>query len=305
MKLLNKIAQRKVVRIHHAFDTAAERLLQEAQEIIATKPEIGETEISKLNQLEILEKIGFINSKNFVEAKKVKDSFETKRGKIVDASGIQELVLRYQHYFPFYKFLTIDQLVHICMKYNLVFHPVEQYIGEIPAKNIAEMANIPDLNKNGAVTKPGYAPGGPVERGTDINLDFGTEDKYYVRVPGKLGFDYPVEITNQDYKDMKNLGDTAKRRKLVEIGERNGYPYTADSFYNKEIYLTIARDEKLYIAAPPSQFDLNKSIIPSVSKILRIQLDPVVFRVCKGGIQVITKWGLEASDPLLVNEVNN
>lgn len=57
----------------------------------------------------------------------------------------------------------------------------------------------------------------------------------------------------------------------------------------------------LFIAAPKSDFNLE-----GLSKkgkgyfnVFEIK-DPIVFRYVRGGIQVITKWGLEADDDALV-----
>lgn len=319
MHLLNKIAQRKVVRIHHAFDTAAERLLEEARSIIAnTRAVEGQRHSDLVSQAEILKHIGFVNSKNVIIAdalhNKYKESVSTK----IQARGIEQLVLDYQHHFPFHKFLTIDQLLHICMKYNLVFHPVEQYIGEIPTKNVKEMVNIPDLNKNPVVTRPGYSTGGPTMQTTDPHLDFGTPPKYFVTVSNmpnrsnnhddrKLMNNKRIAISYDDYKYLASERDEYKRRRLATICDGlstyKGSDYQA--FFGSKMDLEVKDSSKFYIAAPATEFDLNKSLLPSPSKILKIQMDPVVFRLCKGGIQVITKWGLEASDPLLVNNIEN
>ncbi len=61
----------------------------------------------------------------------------------------------------------------------------------------------------------------------------------------------------------------------------------------------------LFIAAPPSHFDLKElkkktkhgwfSITEVVAK------DPIVFEYVRGGfVRILTKWGLEANDPTLV-----
>jgi hypothetical protein len=71
----------------------------------------------------------------------------------------------------------------------------------------------------------------------------------------------------------------------------------------------IVKREGLFIAAPKDHFDLKglKHITGTHGffSTTRIHKDPIVFRYVKGGIQIISKWGLEASDPMLVNEINN
>ena len=63
----------------------------------------------------------------------------------------------------------------------------------------------------------------------------------------------------------------------------------------------------LFIAAPKSHFNLDglKKTSKFSFNLVTIQKDPIVFRYCRGGIQVITKWGLEAGDESLVNPVIN
>ena len=43
--------------------------------------------------------------------------------------------------YPDSKFITIDQLEHICEKYALIHAPATNYIKDIPEKNVLEMAN--------------------------------------------------------------------------------------------------------------------------------------------------------------------
>lgn len=59
----------------------------------------------------------------------------------------------------------------------------------------------------------------------------------------------------------------------------------------------------LFIAAPQSHFDtkgLTKKGLGFFSVFETEIKDPIVFRYVRGGIQVLTKWGLEANDPALV-----
>lgn len=83
--------------------------------------------------------------------------------------------------------------------------------------------------------------------------------------------------------------------------------------YSGYIYhdATLIEEDRngLFIAAPPSHFNLNglsKQNKYSFFRITETQVDdPIVFRYCRGGVQVISKWGLEAEDAGLVNEKLN
>ena len=64
----------------------------------------------------------------------------------------------------------------------------------------------------------------------------------------------------------------------------------------------------MFITAPKSHFDLkdlkSKGLGFFDITITEVK-DPIVFRYVKGGIQVLSKWGLEASDATLQNEILN
>lgn len=65
----------------------------------------------------------------------------------------------------------------------------------------------------------------------------------------------------------------------------------------------------LFIAAPSDDFNLKGLSKKSKHGYFRVfetkVKDPIVFRYVRGGIQVITKWGLEANDQSLVVPILN
>lgn len=66
--------------------------------------------------------------------------------------------------------------------------------------------------------------------------------------------------------------------------------------------------EGLFIAAPKAHFDLTGLEKGKQSKFgffTPEPKDPIVFRYVRGGIQILTMWGLEANDPSLQNEIYN
>ena len=61
-----------------------------------------------------------------------------------------------------------------------------------------------------------------------------------------------------------------------------------------------------HIAAPAKEFNLEKGRLRKTSKNgYQVEEDPIVFRYCRGGVLVDSKWGLEASDPALINSIDN
>jgi hypothetical protein len=65
----------------------------------------------------------------------------------------------------------------------------------------------------------------------------------------------------------------------------------------------------LFIAAPKSHFNLDglkkKNKFGFFNFTIFEVKDPIVFRYCRGGVQVLSKWGDETNDKLLLNEKLN
>jgi hypothetical protein len=85
-------------------------------------------------------------------------------------------------------------------------------------------------------------------------------------------------------------------------------PVINEAFIADAIQTTYDRTG-LFIAAPKEHFDLsgltfdkNKGFYEAKVRVIK---DPIVFRYVKGGIQVLSKWGLEAEDPALQIEILN
>ena len=77
-----------------------------------------------------------------------------------------------------------------------------------------------------------------------------------------------------------------------------------------EITTIIYDKEGLYICAPKSHFDLKELTKTGQYSYLKtekytVKDDPIVFRYCRGGIQVLSKWGLEANDSKLIVPLSN
>jgi hypothetical protein len=85
-------------------------------------------------------------------------------------------------------------------------------------------------------------------------------------------------------------------------------PVIAKAFIADAIETTYDRTG-LFIAAPKEHFDLSELTFDEKKGFyeakVRVIKDPIVFRYVKGGIQVLSKWGLEAEDPALQIEILN
>lgn len=117
---VNKVIE----QIHNDFDTAGEKLLIEAKEILSK-----EVDCSKGKRLESL---GFLSSKSVVEAKQLQSEKDKKK-------ELATLIEYYSIHYPNNKFITEDAVASICKKYGLLCADVSYYIGEVPEKNLKEI----------------------------------------------------------------------------------------------------------------------------------------------------------------------
>lgn len=261
------LQERAIVEaIHREFDEAGEKLLQEALAIINK----GTDNVHKAMRLK---KLGFTNAE-------IVTKIEAQQKLIEILEKEAELVQYYQQTYPFLKFLKEEQLDAICKKYNLIYAPVANYIGDVPEKNLREIEQAQPLKKEDTL-----------------------EDRYFFKLE-RATF---VSGDKEMYELCKEGIIVEKRERFFEYkGKRLDrlFKLGLDFIYECERMDNIG----LFIAAPQSQFNLNglknenlgffktEKIVPK---------DPIVFRYVRGGIQVLSKWGLESYDEALINPINN
>lgn len=294
--------------IHNEFDTAPERILKQAMEIInkesENKSELKSTIVEKALRLKSLgfEKNGLVHNLGKTEEKIRQSDISISMN-----SDLAHKVSYYSKTYPFLKFLPESELDRICDKYGLVYAPVKHYKMPVPDKNLREIENAQPL-------KPA--------------------DKQKNLVTYKFSPNW-----GQNFSEFNKLvklfgGDTFTEDELVEIHEKHfgkvgghrlsdtfwyyGYlasrgeiknPVITEAFLADAVETTYDRSG-LFIAAPKEHFDLTGLTFDEKkgyfhAKTVRIIKDPIVFRYVKGGIQVLTKWGLEAEDPALQVEILN
>ena len=113
-----------IAEIHESFDTASEKLLKEAKEILA-----GSYDTEKGERLKA---IGFVSAKKVVEAEKaISDKRKNKE--------LASLIEYYQMYYPNNKFITEEKTKEICQKYGLLCADTKYYISDVPEKNLSEI----------------------------------------------------------------------------------------------------------------------------------------------------------------------
>jgi len=109
-----------IEKIHAEFDSASEKLLKEAKEIIAKN--------KSASKGDRLKSLGFSN------AEPVTQSIENRQ-----KQELANLIEYYQQWYPHNKFITEEAVKSICEKYGLVFGEAAYYKGDVPEKNLLEM----------------------------------------------------------------------------------------------------------------------------------------------------------------------
>ena len=118
-----------VAEIHEEFDTAVDRLVQEANSIL-------EKEVKKeAATYKELEKLGFTNAKSVRQA--VSDEHARKH-----SAETLAFVKKYQAKYPKYKFIDNDELIRIRMKYKLIQGKPNNFIGVIPPQNAQDILDL-------------------------------------------------------------------------------------------------------------------------------------------------------------------
>lgn len=274
-----ELERKWIEKIHNEFDTAPDRLLEEAKALIEKENNV---QIDKriFDRGETLNKLGFVKVADAVtsdaEKKRIAQLDAIKKAKREEA----EIILYYKASYPFLKFLTIDELNRICKKYGLIYTYVSKYIGTVPDKNLKEIENGQDLFLR------------------DI------DPKRNIISQGKYTLTGSESISWLNHKGIDHNFMDSPVSEILRWSTALNAPYG------------LTKDGGFQIAAPAGMFDLTGmqkkdgsyefgDIPPAPPYQPRITRDPIVFKYCRGGILVYSKWGLEASDPALINPVEN
>jgi len=304
-----KSQEKLILEIHNEFDTAQERLLSQAHDLLS-KIEI-EKESRIEDVAERLKNIGFTATPTVKIASEIKNDREQKKKVVVETAEMARLIQHYKYTYPFLKFLTEEELDRICDKYNLIHAPVGNYIKDVPEKNIRDIETAQKLRE-----------GDKLETLLYFVAERAKNQSHLDETIRLLGFKNG-EFTQTNFEAaIRNSKHHTEVHSIPELYIKRGYTDSTWLYLISEYDLGrrrvrdwnyykvhITNKDGLFIAAPPSHFNLNglsKKSKHGFFKVFETEVkDPIVFRYVKGGIQVITKWGLEANDPSLVVETLN
>lgn len=300
LELFNQPSSQEIIaQIHNEFDTACDRLLLEANEIIDNINIGSLTDIEK--KAKRLENIGFINSESVIKSKPIK---EQKKALEIKRSMLQEeanLLQYYKYTYPFQKFITQEELDRICEKYKLIHAPVDRYKMDVPDKNIKDIETAQPLKGSDEFERH-FKLIGENDRNKlfveSMIKHFNTRSNVFSLSQLNSGIGNKHLIRDWGYGGTSNMWGYC----LINYVGLEG------SYYN----LKIEEIDKsgLFICAPEKEFDLTglkRKSKYGFMKVFETEIkDPIVFQYCRGGIiRILTMWGGEASDELLINPINN
>jgi hypothetical protein len=332
----------EVMEIHNKFNTASDKLLKKAEDILAKQVEENGEKIDRLKSF------GFTKTKDNT-AKEDDKKEKQYQQKLVEAINFYHLK------FPNFKFIPEKQAEKICKKYHLVLGGVEQYKGFVPDKNLHDIERFFEQHPEAryTYTKQG---GDSTGQGLIWHLTNGetsaTKEEYdaymhkeSVEKLAKLG----IEATKPETKAYKSVFDVKAIDNQIQTlqqatpdspfsaGEQDrlhwyesparGYGRTSyhDQYMQSvadmyKMYMpsyiakggsrkeTVSRKEaKLKICAPIA--DMNTQGY-EVKEGWKLVYDPIVslsVTHANGitGLIIITAWGDEASDELVLNHNQN
>jgi len=254
-----------VEAIHREFNLAGDRLLKEAKEIIAG------LSITNNDKIQSLKSFGFGNVK---EVQETNEKIKIKEKNESVAKALEFCSITY----PQYKFITPEVAINICEKYNLVLGRSEQYTAFVPQKNVNEIENF-FKNEN------------------EINT-------FYYRQYRGAYIHGKSEITKQYYdREMEETNRRYERLSQIEVANRQFIAkHTHDEYYGKE-------KKRLSICAPLKDMNMKGHELKGRLVVKKEIPDPVV--LCPYKVNdidlycIVTAWGDEASDELVVNQQMN
>lgn len=268
-----------VMEIHNQFYTASDRLLAEAKAIIENPP----TEFLKRGKR--LADLGFTNSRVVQQANEAQALIDKKTN---EAKTLADYAMRY----PLYRFITEGEIGIICAKYGLVQGQINKYKGDVPDKNIREIENAGPL-----------AP--QDEMWAEINYGIMRNSSTFLPksdvIKQAQAEERRQEKVEQEAQELWRLNAELGLMTIPESAFDSAY-----TTHSRSHGYTAHKKAMLHICAPLKDMDTSGMEVKG-HNLVKIEVpDPVVLERTSSGLwRIITAWGLEASDPLVINPKMN
>lgn len=287
-----------IEKIHTEYYQASDKLVQEALSII-NNIKINEDKHAKLKSL------GLVNTPEF-------KALEAESIVLRKQRGLTDLVESYRVKYPNYKFISTEDVIIINKKYGLLLGGLNDFKGFVPQSNLDDIVKF----------KTKYLDYKKITYQVEISKCQYTSDRRKSeenkRILQLFGPNKTLNVYVPSYNDPDTLPSSFKRDVLIALSDkhsvfddmRKGYegytlnytvkhPSLCICATGKEMGLTEAETKKF----SGGLFDLLKS--KQKEHKFEVNADPIVLHPVPYGYIIVTAWGDEAEDPLVVNQNNN
>jgi hypothetical protein len=127
-----------IEEIHESFYTEVDKLLAEAK-VSKSLDTDKQDLIDKCNRLKAL---GFTNTKEVKEAESEIERLNRLKAENQAKNNLTEAINYFSFKYPHYKFITEDSVKKICQKWNLIYGTIDNYIGNVPDKNLKHIEDF-------------------------------------------------------------------------------------------------------------------------------------------------------------------
>ena len=269
-KILSKIKNQKITAemIHADFYDEAKKLLVQAQEQIQL---LSLNKTAKINEnlekkAKKLKLLGFYKAALVKQVAELKEYNRIQERQSENVKREIDILMYFQSKYPQYKYIPESSVKKLCEKYGLIYGSVADYIGNIPDKNLHDIESF----------------------------KISDADKAYLRDKGS----WQSLIS---YEEMMRIRDQRQRSRMFDpAGLTSG-----SALFGDHTYTQVA---PLEIAAPPEDFNKDGKVVEDHQLKNKVEdpivLQPVFYNNTKGYL-IVTAWGDEAKDELVINQKNN
>lgn len=214
-----------------------------------------------------LKKLGFSN------AGEVKEITNLQRSK-QSAQSNMDTILKYRRKYPLNKVVDEGTIQRVCEKYGLVMGKIFQFTGFVPESKLTEIENF-QIEKE--------------DKGYEI-LIRGS----FVSGPRRITYDEHINVIRQN---------------VEAEAQANRYMNDPSRIVSSAMYFTppITYAAPQQIMAPVKDMKFEGHHLEGHKLVQNQAPDPIVLQPLseEGFYMIVTAWGPEASDPEVVNEINN
>lgn len=265
INLTVKSNEKLIEVIHENFFTEVDKLLAEAK--ISRSLDTNKQDL--IDKCERLKKLGFTNTKEVKESEAEIKRLEQLKIENENKKTLIKAIEYFSVRYPQYKFITEDSVLKICNKYGLVYGEISRYIGDVPEKNLRYIEQF----------------------------EVDVKDECYLYEYVFIGWGIGKNVIDRRYTNVEEFNKFNERKRDLLDMRLSSRSYEVNTKCPLEI------------AAPVKDFNMEGMEVKNF-KISKIEIpDPVVLKpVIFGGQKhylIVTAWGEEASDEIVVNEKMN